>query len=306
MFKSVKKAVFPVAGMGTRILPATKAVPKEMLTVVDKPLIQYAVDEALAAGIEHIIFVTGQGKTALEDHFDRSDRLETILTDRGKNDILDEMRIGELRDGAISYVRQSRALGLGHAIWCARHIVGNEPFAILLPDDYCLAHKPVLKQMMEHYEQHGGNMVAITEVPKDKTNRYGILDVEKDFGNSVSIKGLVEKPDPKDAPSNLSVIGRYILQPEVFEYLSVQEIGAGNEIQLTDAMAKLIGKQPFHGIRYEGDRFDCGDRSGYVKAILATALKRPDLSKDIHDFFTKRVEAMTSQNKTNHLEISVI
>lgn len=298
MFKPVKKAVFPVAGMGTRILPATKAVPKEMLTIVDKPLIQYAVDEAIAAGIEHIIFVTGQGKTALEDHFDRSDRLENILTERGKNDILDEMRDSELRDGAISYVRQSQPLGLGHAIWCARHIVGNEPFAILLPDDYCLAQTPVLKQMINHYNQHGGNMVAITEVPREKTNKYGILDIGKDLGDAVTIKGLVEKPDPKDAPSNLSVIGRYILQPEVFAYLEAKEFGAGNEIQLTDAMAKLIGTQPFHGIRYEGTRFDCGDRSGYVKAILATALERPDLQDDISSFFTKRVEAVKTPRNT--------
>lgn len=292
MFKPVKKAVFPVAGMGTRILPATKAVPKEMLTIVDRPLIQYAVDEALAAGIEHIIFVTGQGKTALEDHFDRSDRLETLLTQRGKDDVLNEMRIGELHDGAISYVRQSKALGLGHAVWCARHIVGNEPFAVILPDDYCLASKPVLAQMLEHYEQHGGNMVAVTEVPPEKTNKYGILDVGQDFGSSVSISGLVEKPEPHEAPSNLSVIGRYVLQPEIFDFLSERQIGAGNEIQLTDAMAKLIGEQPFHGIRYEGTRFDCGDRSGYVKAILATALERPALRDDIIDFFTGRVEAV--------------
>jgi UTP--glucose-1-phosphate uridylyltransferase len=302
MFKSVKKAVFPVAGMGTRILPATKAMPKEMLTIVDRPLIQYAVDEAIASGIEHIIFVTGQGKTSLEDHFDRSDRLETILAERGKTEILDEMRENELRDGAISYVRQSKALGLGHAVWCARHIVGNEPFAVILPDDYCLAKTPVLGQMINHYNQYGGNMVAVTEVPREKTNKYGILDIGQDLGNSVTIKGLVEKPDPKDAPSNLSIIGRYILQPEIFDYLGAKEFGAGNEIQLTDAMAKLIGKQPFHGIRYEGTRFDCGDRSGYVKAILATALERPDLQDDITDFFTKRVAAIKTLNDAKELE----
>lgn len=303
MFKQVKKAVFPVAGMGTRILPATKAVPKEMLTIVDRPLIQYAVDEALASGIEHIIFVTGQGKTSLEDHFDRSDRLETILTERGKNEILDEMRIGELRDGAISYVRQSQALGLGHAVWCARHIVGNEPFAVILPDDYCLAQEPVLNQMVRHYEQHGGNLVGVTEVPKEKTKKYGILDIEKDFGQSVSIKGLIEKPEPEDAPSNLSVIGRYILQPEIFEHLDKKMRGAGNEIQLTDAMAHLIGKQPFHGVRYEGTRFDCGDRAGYVKAILATALERPDLGEDVLDFFTKRVENIKATKKKIRLVV---
>lgn len=298
MFKPVKKAIFPVAGMGTRILPATKAVPKEMLTIVDRPLIQYAVDEALASGIEHIIFVTGQGKTALEDHFDRSDRLETLLTQRGKDEVLNEMRAGELHDGAISYVRQSKALGLGHAVWCARHIVGDEPFAVILPDDYCLAEEPVLKQMLNHYEQHGGNMVAVTEVPKEKTNKYGILDIGQDFGQSVSINGLVEKPDPKDAPSNLSVIGRYVLQPEVFGYLEERQLGAGNEIQLTDAMAKLIGQQPFHGIRYQGTRFDCGDRSGYVKATLATALERPTLRDDISDFFTGRVKAVKTNLET--------
>ena len=286
----VRKAVFPVAGLGTRILPATKAMPKEMLPVIDTPLIQHAVAEARAAGIEQMIFVTGLGKHALEDHFDRSPLLEATLEQRGKLAELQRLQAGELRDGEIIYVRQSRPLGLGHAVRCARHAIGNEPFAVLLPDDYCLAQTPVLQQMVEAYAETGGNLVAVTEVPREQTNRYGILDVAADDGRLVTIKGLVEKPEPDAAPSNLSIIGRYILQPEVFNLLAAGNLGAGGEIQLTDAMAGLIGRQPFHGLRYTGERFDCGDRVGYVRATLATALASPgNLQREIAAFARDRL-----------------
>ena len=282
--KKVRKAVFPVAGLGTRILPATKAVPKELLTVVDKPLIQYAVEEALAAGVEQIIFVTGSGKTALEDHFDRSFALEASLEKKEKFDVLKKIQSAELKDGALACVRQSSPAGLGHAVWCARHLVGDEPFAVLLPDDYCVAQTPILKQMTDMYNEIGGNIVAVTEVPRDQTDKYGILEVGKDDGKLAEVKGLVEKPKPEKAPSNLSVIGRYILQPEIFKHLEEKQIGAGGEIQLTDAMSKLIGAAPFHGLRYQGNRYDCGDKSGYVKAVIATALRREDLASNIRDF----------------------
>ncbi len=284
MIAPVRKAVFPVAGLGTRILPATKAMPKEMLTVVDTPLIQYAVAEARAAGIEQIIFVTGFGKHALEDHFDRSPLLEATLEKRGKLAELERLRNAEMRDGDIIYVRQSQPLGLGHAVRCARHAVGNEPFAVLLPDDFCRANTPVLKQMMDAYHEVGGNVVAVTEVPREHTNRYGILNVGHDDGRLAQVKGLVEKPNPADAPSTLSIIGRYILQPQIFDILSENKVGAGNEIQLTDAMAQLIGNQPFHGLRYEGERFDCGDKAGYVRATVATALATEGLGDDLRAF----------------------
>ena len=281
--QKVRKAVFPVAGLGTRILPATKAIPKEMLTLVDKPLIQYAVEEALAAGVEHIIFVTGQGKSALEDHFDRSPNLEHTLEARGKKDRLDMIREFELRDGQISYVRQSAPLGLGHAVWCARHLVGDEPFAVLLPDDYCKAKKPILKQMVDAYHQTNGNILAVTEVLREQTNKYGILDIGDTKDNLTEVKGLVEKPEPEEAPSTLSVIGRYVLMPKIFDYLSTHEKGAGGEIQLTDAMCKMIGELPFHGLHYEGKRYDCGDKLGYVIATLETALENNDIGQDVCD-----------------------
>lgn len=283
MANHVRKAVFPVAGLGTRSLPATKAVPKEMLTVVDKPVIQYAVEEAKAAGIEEFIFVTSRGKSALEDHFDRNFELDDLLTQRGKTAELEAVRQAELPVGQFSFVRQPEPLGLGHAVWCARHIVGNEPFAVLLPDEVFKADPGVLAQMVAAYGQVGGNLIAVREVAPELTAKYGILDVEHDDGRLAAVKGLVEKPKPEEAPSNLSIVGRYILQPEVFEFLDRQERGAGNEIQLTDAMARLIGRQPFHGIRFEGDRFDCGDKIGFVAANVAFALSRPELADKLRE-----------------------
>lgn len=283
MANHVRKAVFPVAGLGTRSLPATKAVPKEMLTVVDKPVIQYAVEEAKAAGIEEFIFVTSRGKSALEDHFDRNFELYDVLTQRSKTAELEAVREAELPVGQFSFVRQPEPLGLGHAVWCARHIVGNEPFAVLLPDEVFKADPGVLAQMVAAYGQVGGNLIAVREVAPELTAKYGILDVEHDDGRLAAVKGLVEKPKPEEAPSNLSIVGRYILQPEVFEFLDRQERGAGNEIQLTDAMARLIGRQPFHGIRFEGDRYDCGDKIGFVAANVAFALSRPELADKLRE-----------------------
>ncbi len=279
MTKSVRKAVFPVGGLGTRFLPATKAMPKEMLTVVDKPLIQYAVEEAAAAGIEEFIFVTGRSKTTLEDHFDHSYELEATLKERGKIIQLEAATSWVPKPGQIAYTRQQLPLGLGHAVWCARNLVGDEPFAVLLADDLILADTPCLKQMIDAQAATDGNMVAVMEVPHEHTNRYGILDVANDDGRLVGVKGLVEKPDPKDAPSNLSIIGRYILQPEVFDHLGRIGRGAGGEIQLTDALAELIGgNKPFNGLRFDGARFDCGDKVGFLEANIAFALARPDMS----------------------------
>jgi UTP--glucose-1-phosphate uridylyltransferase len=279
MTRPVRKAVFPVGGLGTRFLPATKAMPKEMLPVVDKPLIQYAVEEARAAGIEEFIFVTGRGKSALEDHFDHCYELHDVLARRGKNAELAVLAESTLKPGQISYTRQQEALGLGHAVWCARHLVGREPFAVLLPDDLVLARTPCLKQLVDAYEQKGGNVVAVMDVPREHTNRYGILDVARDDGRLAEIKGLVEKPSPAEAPSTLSIIGRYVLQPDVFDHLDRQERGAGGEIQLTDAMAKMIGTMPFHGLRFEGVRYDCGDKVGFLQANVAFALARADLGE---------------------------
>jgi UTP--glucose-1-phosphate uridylyltransferase len=284
VIKKLRKAVLPVAGLGTRFLPATKATAKEMLPVVDKPLIQYAVEEARAAGIEQFCMVTGRGKTALVEHFDVAYELETTLRERGKTEAMAALE-GTLHDpGAITTVRQQVPLGLGHAIWCARAFIGDDPFAILLPDDLVLADKPCLLQLAEAYYQTGGNIVAVTEVPREQTNRYGILDVGEDDGRLVEVLGLVEKPAPKDAPSNLSIIGRYVLMPEVITYLAEMERGAGNEVQLTDSMARLIGHQPFHGLRFEGRRFDCGDKVGFLEAQIAFALKRPDMADAVRAF----------------------
>jgi UTP--glucose-1-phosphate uridylyltransferase len=285
--KPLRKAVLPVAGLGTRFLPATKATAKEMLPVVDKPLIQYAVEEARAAGIEQFCMVTGRGKIGLVEHFDIAFELEATLRERGKDDVLKMLNDQALPPGSIASVRQQVPLGLGHAIWCARSFIGDDPFAILLPDDLVLSKTPCLKQLADAYQQTGGNVVAVTEVPHEQTNRYGILDIGKDDGRLVEVKGLVEKPDPKDAPSNLSIIGRYVLLPEVVQYLSKMERGAGNEVQLTDAMAKMIGNTPFHGLRYEGERFDCGDKVGYLEAQIAFALQRPDLSDAVRKFLVK-------------------
>lgn len=283
MTQPVRKAVFPVGGMGTRFLPATKSMPKEMLPVVDTPLIQYAVEEALQAGIEQIIFVTGRGKSAIEDHFDHSVELQEILDQRGREVELKAVTGPILAPGRVAYTRQQEPLGLGHAVWCARDLVGDEPFAVLLADDLVQAETPCLKQMMDVYLKTGGNVVAVMDVPREHTNRYGILDVGSDDGTLAEVIGLVEKPKPADAPSTLSIIGRYILQPDVFTQLDRKERGAGNEIQLTDAMARMIGKVPFHGFRFAGRRFDCGDKVGFLEANLAFALSRADLRDRVRE-----------------------
>lgn len=287
MVKPVRKAVFPVAGLGTRFLPATKAMPKEMLPVVDKPLIQYAVEEARDAGIDEVIFVTGRGKAVMEDHFDHSIELEQVLHERGKDDALSQVRDVLPQPGQISYTRQQQPLGLGHAVWCARNFINDEPFAVLLADDLILSEPGCLKQMMDVYQEVGGNVVAVEDVPLEDTSKYGILDVVDDNGTIASAKGLVEKPKPEDAPSTLSIIGRYILQPEVFHHLNKKERGAGNEIQLTDAMAKTIGDVPFHGLRFEGTRFDCGSKLGFVEANIAFAMQRPDMNGDVQGLIKK-------------------
>ncbi len=278
MRQPIRKAVFPVAGLGTRFLPATKAIPKEMLPVVDKPLIQYAVEEAQAAGIEEFILVTGRGKTAIADHFDRAYELAEVLEARGKSAELEAIESWMPAPGQVIFTRQREALGLGHAVWCARNMIGDEPFAVILPDDLVLAETPCLKQLIDAYGETGGNLAAVMEVPREQTNRYGILDIEKDEGRLVSVRGLVEKPDPKDAPSTLSIIGRYVLQPQIMAELGRRRSGAGGEIQLTDAMAATIGSVPFHGLRFEGRRFDCGDKIGFLEANIAFALKRQDMA----------------------------
>ncbi|MDE2042330.1 MAG: UTP--glucose-1-phosphate uridylyltransferase GalU [Alphaproteobacteria bacterium] len=275
----IRKAVFPVGGLGTRFLPATKAMPKEMLPVVDRPLIQYAVDEAREAGIEQMIFVTGRGKSAIEDHFDISYELETTLNVRGKP--LDAIAGTRFRAGEVIYVRQQEPIGLGHAIWCARHIIGDEPFAIFLPDELMVGTPGCMAQMVEAYNQVGGNIVCGYEVAPDQTDKYGIISPGKSDGALVEVTGLVEKPSRGAAPSNLMIPGRYILQPEVMDMLEGQGRGAGGEIQLTDAMAQLIGKQPFHAYKFAGRRFDCGDKAGFITANIALALDRDDLAANI-------------------------
>jgi UTP--glucose-1-phosphate uridylyltransferase len=280
--KPVRKAVFPVAGLGTRFLPATKSIPKEMLTLVDRPLIQYAVEEAREAGIEQFIFVTGRGKGALEDHFDLAFELETTMTSRGKSlGILDSTRT---RPGSVVSVRQQEPLGLGHAVWCAKDIVGDEPFAVLLPDEVMVARPNCLAQMVKAYEEVGGNIVAALEVPPEETHKYGVIDPGERRGPLTEIRGLVEKPAPGSAPSNLMLPGRYILQPEVMQALDAHEKGAGGEIQLTDAMAKMIGKQPFHGFTFAGERHDCGSAAGFVIANIALAMKRDDVAPAVRAF----------------------
>jgi UTP--glucose-1-phosphate uridylyltransferase len=278
----VRKAVFPVAGLGTRLLPATKSIPKEMITVVDRPLIQYAVDEAREAGIEQLIFVTGRGKAALDDYFDIGFELETTMKERGKS--LDPLEPSRSGFGEVVSVRQQQPLGLGHAVWCARHIVGDEPFAVLLPDELMMGKPNCLAQMVEAYEKVGGNIVAALEVPDEETHKYGVIDPGASDGRLTEIRGMVEKPAPGTAPSNLMLPGRYILQPEVMRALDAQETGAGGEIQLTDAMAKLIGDQPFHAYRFDGERYDCGSAAGFVIANLAVALQREDVSPAVREF----------------------
>jgi len=288
MSQSVRTAVLPVAGLGTRFLPATKVMPKEMLPVVDKPLIEYAVEEAFAAGIERVVFVTGRGKSLLEDHFDHAYELESTLSERGKDAALETVRALIPEEGRIASVRQQRPLGLGHAVWCGREIVGDEPFAVILPDDLVQADPGCLAQMVEAYGETGGNLVAVMDVPRAHTNRYGVLETGKVEGRLAEVRGLVEKPAPEEAPSTLSIIGRYILQPEIFAELERKERGAGNEIQLTDAMARLIGRQPVHGFRFAGTRFDCGDKVGFLSANVAYALARDDLAEDVAAFLKTR------------------
>lgn len=287
--KPLRKAVLPVAGLGTRFLPATKAMPKEMLTVVDRPLIQYAIDEAREAGIEEFCLITGRGKDSLIDYFDIAYELEATLRERNKLDTLKALEPSSIEAGSLVAVRQQEPLGLGHAIWCARSFIGDDPFAILLPDDIVKSGTSCVKQLVDAYNQTGGNVVAVTEVPREHTNRYGILEVGADDGRLVEVKGLVEKPKPEDAPSNLSIIGRYVLTADVMKHLSKLEKGAGGEVQLTDAMAKTIGHVPFHGLRYEGERFDCGNKIGFLEAQIAFSLERPDLADDVRAFLKKYI-----------------
>ncbi|QIG54104.1 UTP--glucose-1-phosphate uridylyltransferase GalU [Altererythrobacter sp. BO-6] len=286
--KPIKKAVFPVAGLGTRFLPATKAIPKEMLAIVDRPLIQYAVDEAREAGIEQMIFVTGRGKTAIVEHFDMAFELETTMSGRGKD--LGVLGPTRATPGDIITVRQQVPMGLGHAIWCARAIVGDEPFAIFLPDELMIAHKDgagCMKQMVDAYHQVGGNLISVLDVPREEVSSYGVIDPGAENGALTEVKGLVEKPRQDQAPSNKIISGRYILQPEVMRVLEAQEKGAGGEIQLTDAMAKMIGTQPFHAVTFDGKRYDCGSKLGFVEATLALALEREDIGADVRAMATR-------------------
>ncbi|ALG88918.1 MAG: UTP--glucose-1-phosphate uridylyltransferase [Confluentimicrobium sp.] len=291
MKRKVTKAIFPVAGLGTRFLPATKSVPKEIMTLVDRPLIQYAIDEARAAGIKEFIFVTSRGKSALEDYFDHAPHLEAELRKKGKDDLLEVLKATNMESGAIAYIRQQKALGLGHAVWCARRLIANEPFAVILPDDVIAAEKPCLQQMVEAYEETGGNMVAAMEVPHDKISAYGVLDVRKDMGHMVSVAGMVEKPDADKAPSNLAVIGRYILTPKVLHNINKMKQGAGGEIQLTDSIAAQIDEPDgVYGFRFRGQRFDCGSKAGFLQATVAFGLAREEL----HDEFAQYLREMTS------------
>jgi UTP--glucose-1-phosphate uridylyltransferase len=287
--KKVLKAVFPVAGLGTRFLPATKSIPKEIMTLVDRPLIQYAIDEARAAGIKEFIFVTSRGKSALEDYFDHSPELENNLRKGGKEDLLEILRETNMDSGAIAYVRQNRPQGLGHAVWCARRLIGNEPFAVLLPDDVIAAQKPCLQQMVEAYEQTGGNMVAAMEVPPAKTKSYGVLDIAEDMGTIVRAKGMVEKPKAEEAPSNLAVIGRYILTPRIMQHLNRKKEGVGGEIQLTDAIAAEVNRSGVYGFRFRGQRYDCGSKAGFLQATVAFGLARPDLRDEFQAYLHEMV-----------------
>lgn len=280
--KKIRKAVLPVAGLGTRFLPATKALPKEMLTIVDRPIIQYVVDEARNAGIEHIVFVTGRNKHVIEDHFDIAYELEDTLRSRSKQSALKLLEAIRPMPGTTSFTRQQEPLGLGHAIWCARDIIGNEPFAILLPDMLMKSEPGCLSQMVEVYNQSGGNVISVEAVPEDQTQNYGIVEVDGDANaRTFTITGMVEKPAPGTAPTNLFINGRYILQPEIFQLLGSQETGAGGEIQLTDAMLSLMGMQPFTGLRFEGETYDCGSKSGFLAANIAFALEDEELAREL-------------------------
>jgi UTP--glucose-1-phosphate uridylyltransferase len=288
----IRKAVFPVAGLGTRFLPATKVIPKEMLTVVDKPVIQYAVEEARAAGIDQFIFVTGRGKTAMVDHFDISFELQQTLLNRGKTEELETIQGILAKPGQIAVVRQQVPLGLGHAVLCAKELVGNEPFVVILPDDLVLGKQPCLKQMVQAWEEVGGAVVAVADVPRADTNKYGVLDVTHDDGRLVTAKGMVEKPSPEDAPSTVSIIGRYILPPQIFRHLENTKQGAGGEIQLTDALRSLISEQPFHGLRFEGKRYDCGNKLGFLEANIAFALAREDTSEEVRKMLSEMLKSV--------------
>jgi UTP--glucose-1-phosphate uridylyltransferase len=291
--KKVTKAVFPVAGLGTRFLPATKSIPKEIMTLVDRPLIQYAIDEARAAGIKEFIFVTSRGKSALEDYFDVAPELEAALRKSGKTQLLEVLKDTNMESGAIAYIRQNRPQGLGHAVWCARRLIGNEPFAVLLPDDVIASEKPCLQQMIEAYAETGGNMVAAMEVPPEKASSYGVLDIGNDMGSVVEAKGMVEKPPAGTAPSNLAVIGRYILSPDVLTNLNKIKQGAGGEIQLTDAIAEEIGRSNVYGFRFRGQRYDCGSKAGFLQATVAFGLARQDL----HDEFSVYLNDLMAMQK---------
>ena len=293
--KRITKAIFPVAGLGTRFLPATKSVPKEIMTLVDRPLIQYAIDEARAAGIEEFIFVTSRGKSALEDYFDHSPELEAALEAKGKTDLLETLRSTDMASGAIAYLRQAKPLGLGHAVWCARRLVGDEPFAVILPDDVIAAETPCLQQMVEAHAETGGSMVAAMEVTPDKTSSYGMLDIAEDMGAMVRMRGMVEKPAAKDSPSSLAVIGRYVLSSRVMGHLDDIDAGAGGEIQLTDAIAREIAEgHDVYGYRFKGQRFDCGTKAGFLQATVAFGLARDDLRDEFASFLTEIDPAQTA------------
>ena len=295
MKKRVTKAIFPVAGLGTRFLPATKSVPKEIMTLVDRPLIQYAIDEARAAGIREFIFVTSRGKSALEDYFDHAPELEASLRKKGKTDLLETLKDTNMDSGAIAYIRQHKALGLGHAVWCARRLLSDEPFAVILPDDVIAAETPCLQQMVEAHAEIGGNMVAAMEVPQDKTSAYGILDIKDSNGPVLSVKGMVEKPKAEDAPSNLAVIGRYILTPKIMDNLQQIKSGAGGEVQLTDAIAHEIETSDnVSAYRFRGQRFDCGSKAGFLQATVAFGLARDDLKDEFGDYLTDMMSARSA------------
>ena len=292
MRKKVTKAIFPVAGMGTRFLPATKSVPKEIMTLVDRPLIQYAIDEAREAGIKEFIFVTSRGKGALEDYFDHAPQLEQELRKKGKDELLEVLQNTNMDSGAIAYIRQHKAMGLGHAVWCARRLIANEPFAVILPDDVIAGETSCLKQMVEAYQETGGNMVAAMEVAPEKAPSYGVLDVSEDKGNLVKVKGMVEKPKMEDAPSNLAVIGRYILTPSILRNLNQIKSGSGGEIQLTDAIARDIAQgEDVYGFRFQGQRFDCGSKSGFLQATVSFGLARADLRDDLYGFLDSLMQS---------------
>ena len=281
MTQRVRTAVFPVAGLGTRFLPATKSIPKELLPIVDTPLIQYAVDEARAAGIENFVFVTGRGKGAIEDHFDMSYELEETLATRGKTEDLEELRRLRPGPGQVAYVRQMDPLGLGHAVWCARHIVGDEPFAVLLADELILADPPALSSMIEVHERTGGNVVLVDEIPAASTGQYGIIEPGAIGESAIDVVSMVEKPDPSAAPSNLAIIGRYVLTSPIMKILGTTGEGAGGEIQLTDALVASLGSQPFHAVQLDGTRYDCGTKIGFIEATIELALEREDLRQDV-------------------------